>query len=61
MIERLRELWDGPSRCGGGCLLRPGHSGFHKSNFEAWPNDADTLDWAELGRRIRLGPPPPRR
>ena len=56
-VERLREALFGPSRCGGGCLLRPGHSGFHKSNHRAWLNEADTIDWAEVGRRIRLGDP----
>jgi hypothetical protein len=57
MIERLREALFGPPQCGGTCLLRPGHSGFHKSSFHEWPNEADTIDWADVGRRIWLGDP----
>jgi hypothetical protein len=55
VVKRLRELWSGPPQCGDECLLRPGHSGFHKSNFKAWPNGDDTLDWAEVGRAIKSG------
>jgi hypothetical protein len=61
LLARLEEFWYGPARCGdqstgyGTCLLSPGHSGFHKSNFNVWPNAADPLDWADIGRRYMLG------
>jgi hypothetical protein len=61
-VSRLLDAIFDPARCDDhgpedqACLLAPRHSGWHKSNFMAWPNLAESREvWAAIGRRLRQG------